>query len=50
MDRGAWQLQSMGSQKVRHNLETKQQQNRTGIFVVFTAGSLALCCYSVPKW
>ena len=28
MDRGAWQAtQSMGSQRVRHNLATKQQQH-----------------------
>ena len=27
MDRGAWQAtQSMGSQKIRHNLATKQEQ------------------------
>ena len=26
MNRGDWQLQSMGSQKVRHGLATKQQQ------------------------
>ena len=26
MDRGAWQVQSMGSQRVRHDLATKQQQ------------------------
>ena len=26
MDRGAWWLQSMGSQRVGHNLVTKQQQ------------------------
>ena len=27
-DRGDWCEQSMGSQKVRHNLVTKQQQNK----------------------
>ena len=27
MDREAWQLQSMGSQRVGHNLMTKQQQH-----------------------
>ena len=27
-DRGAWLLQSMGSQKVRHDLVTEQQQQR----------------------
>ena len=26
MDRGAWRLQSMGSQRVGHDLATKQQQ------------------------
>ena len=26
MDRGAWGLQSMGSQRVGHDLATKQQQ------------------------
>ena len=26
MDREAWQLQSMGLQRVRHNLPTKEQQ------------------------
>ena len=31
MDRGAWQLQSMGSQGVRHNLVTKQHPNYTNI-------------------
>ena len=31
MDRGAWQLQSMGSQRVGHNLVTKQQQHIPGI-------------------
>ena len=29
MDGGAYGLQSMGSQKVRHNLSTKQQQQNT---------------------
>ena len=50
MNRGAWQLQSTELQRVGHNLETKQQQNGIGIFVLFTAGSLAPCCFSVPKW
>ena len=50
MNRGAWQLQSTESQRVGHDLETKQQQNRIRIFVLFTAGSLAPCCCSVPKW
>ena len=27
MDRGAWWLQSMGLQRIRHNLVTKQQQH-----------------------
>ena len=31
MDRGAWQLQSMGSQRVGHNVMTKQQQHIPGI-------------------
>ena len=26
MDRGAWGLQSMGSHKIRHGLETRQKQ------------------------
>ena len=29
MDRGAWRAQSMGSQRVEHNLVTKQQQTTT---------------------
>ena len=35
-------LQSMGSQRVRHNLETEQQQQHTGHFIEAPSGLLQL--------
>ena len=45
MDRGTWWLQSMGSQRVRYNLATKQQQqiNRGNDKAAAAAKSHQLC-------
>ena len=32
MDQGAWGLQSMGLQRVRHNLATKHTHNNNNVF------------------